>query len=172
MPDWQQLFVPQVPILATVVRGSAVYLSLYAMLRITFKREAGSTGMTDLLVLVLLADAAQNAMAGSYTSITDGLLLVAVIVAWAFLLDAASFKWRAVERIVKPGPLPLIKDGELQHRALRRELITRQELMAELREQGVQSVAEVRRATMEPDGQISLLLREGRASGPKESATF
>src|SRR5690606_28252070 len=70
----QELFVPSVSPLAMLFRGSVVYLSLFIMLRALMKRESSEFGVTDLLVLVLLADAAQNAMSGGYRSITDGLV--------------------------------------------------------------------------------------------------
>ena len=79
--DWAGLFMPTTPALEIIVRGSVMYLALFAMLRFILRRETGSLGITDLLVIVLIADAAQNGMAGNYTSITDGLLLVITIIA-------------------------------------------------------------------------------------------
>lgn len=66
--DWQQMFVPQTPLIEIVIRGTIVYLALYTMLRVVLKRQRGGVGVTDLLVLVLIADASQNAMADGYRS--------------------------------------------------------------------------------------------------------
>ena len=74
--DWHAMFVPTVSLLEIVLRGSAVYLSIVALMRL-FRREAGTLSTTDLIVVVLVADAAQNAMAADYHSITEGLVLVA-----------------------------------------------------------------------------------------------
>ena len=60
---------------------------MFALLRFVLKREAGTLAITDLLVVVLIADAAQNAMADDYRSVPDGLLLVATIVFWSYALD-------------------------------------------------------------------------------------
>jgi uncharacterized membrane protein YcaP (DUF421 family) len=90
--DWQSMFVPTVPLLETFIRGTVVYLALFLMLRALMKRESSKVGVTNILVLVLLADAAQNAMAGEYQSITDGLLLVATIIGWSYALDWLSFR--------------------------------------------------------------------------------
>lgn len=84
--DWRSVFVPKTPLLEIVVRGTVVYLILFAMLRFG-KRQTGSLSVTDLLVLVLIADASQNAMAGDYKSVPDGILLVATIIFWSFALD-------------------------------------------------------------------------------------
>ncbi len=77
--DWEGAFSPELP-LELILRGSLIYLALFALLRFVLKREAGAVGITDLLVVVLIADAAQSAMAGSYTSLPDGLVLVGTIV--------------------------------------------------------------------------------------------
>lgn len=160
--DWTQIFAPTTPLLETFVRGTVVYLALFLMLRFIAKREAGTMGITDMLVLVLIADAAQNAMAGSYTSISDGLLLVATIIGWSTVLNFLSFRFKTVERIIKPSRLLLIKDGRLMRRNMRQEFITEKELMSEVRAKGIDHVAQVKEASIEPDGTISLIPYEGR----------
>ena len=77
----------------TLVRGTAAYLFLFVLLRLT-KRQTGSLSVSDLLVLVLIADAAQNAMAGDYKSLPDGLILVSAIVFWSFALDWLGYGCR------------------------------------------------------------------------------
>ena len=95
-PDWRQMFVPSVSPLELVIRGSIMYLAILAAMRI-FRRQAGSLNTADLLVVVLVADAAQNGMASEYKSVTDGLVLVGTIYAWNYLLDAAAFRWRPIQ---------------------------------------------------------------------------
>lgn len=85
--DWRALFLPSTPLLETFVRGSCVYLGLFILMRFVFRREAGAARISMLLLVVLLADAVQNAMTDDYTSVTDGLLLVATIMAWDYTLD-------------------------------------------------------------------------------------
>ncbi|MFD0783711.1 DUF421 domain-containing protein [Micromonospora azadirachtae] len=156
MSDWRQLFVPSTPLLETVIRGSVMYLVLFGLLRVILKRESGTTGVTDLLVIVLLADAAQNGMSGNYTSITDGVLLVAVIIGWSYLLDAIAYGWPAAARVIRPSSLILVRNGQILHRNMRRELISDEELHQLLREQGVDDISKVREARIESDGQISV----------------
>ena len=111
--DWTGLIVPQVSVLEIILRGSVMYLALFLLFRLVLKRESGAVGITDLLVVVLIADAAQNAMAAEYTSLTDGLLLVATIIFWAYALDWLGYRVPFVQRLVHPRPLPLITDGRL-----------------------------------------------------------
>jgi uncharacterized membrane protein YcaP (DUF421 family) len=153
------MFVPQTPLPEVVIRGSVMYLVLYALLRVVLKRESGTTGVTNLLVIVLLADAAQNGMAGNYTSITDGALLVAVIVGWSYLLDAVAYRWPKAARVIRPRPLLLVRDGEILYRNMRREFITIEELYEQLREQGISDLNDVHEVRMEPDGQFSVTRR-------------
>ncbi|MET7749158.1 YetF domain-containing protein [Micromonospora sp. NPDC005367] len=156
MTDWARLFVPSTPLLETVIRGSVMYLVLFGLLRVILKRESGTTGVTDLLVIVLLADAAQNGMSGNYTSITDGVLLVSVIIGWSYLLDAVAYSWPAAARVIRPSSLILVRNGQILHRNMRRELISDEELHQLLREQGVDDISKVREARIESDGQISV----------------
>jgi uncharacterized membrane protein YcaP (DUF421 family) len=90
---------------------------LFFLLRL-FRRQAGSLGPADLLVLLLIADASQNAMAGEYRAITDGLFLVATIVSWEYALDYLSFHVPAIGRLIECQPLPVVENGALNRENL------------------------------------------------------
>jgi uncharacterized membrane protein YcaP (DUF421 family) len=159
--DWHAVFVPTVPVLETVVRGTVVYLVLLVLLRFVLKREAGTLGVQDLLVIVLIADAAQNAMAADYHSVSDGVILVATIIAWSYALDWLGFHSPRAQRLLHPPPLALVEDGRLLRRNMRQELVTADELMSQLRLQGIEDFTEVKAAYMEGDGRISVVPRSG-----------
>ncbi|WP_229402671.1 DUF421 domain-containing protein [Micromonospora okii] len=161
MADWREVFIPDTSLLEIAVRGSVIYLTLFFLLRVVLKRESGTTGVSDLLVIVLIADAAQNGMADEYTSVTNGVVLVAVIIGWSYVLDAVAYRWPAAARVIHPRPLLLVRDGEILRRNMRRELVTEEELLSQLREQGVAELSEVREARMESDGQFSVITRDG-----------
>jgi uncharacterized membrane protein YcaP (DUF421 family) len=165
MPDWKAIFVPSVSLLEIVLRGSLVYLALFLLLRLVLKRETSQVSVTDLLVLVLLADASQNAMSADYKSVPEGVLLVATIIGWDYLLNLLGFHFPLVQRLIHPPPLPLIKEGQFLYRNMRRELITEAELMSSLRQQGMQDVRQVKEAHMEGDGRLSMIPYEGQPAG-------
>jgi uncharacterized membrane protein YcaP (DUF421 family) len=170
--NWHDVFVPDVPLVEIFVRGTIVYLALFLMLRVVLKRQSGNLGVTDLLVVVLIADAAQNAMSSDYKSIPDGIFLVATIVFWSYALDWLSFHFPAFGRLVRGTPLELISDGKVNRRNLRRELVTMDELQEQLREQGINKLARVRRACMEADGRISVVaIDEKQHPKPKQAST-
>ncbi len=163
--DWGRMLLPDTPVVEIFVRGSLVYLTLFVLLRLVLKREAGAIGISDLLVVVLLADAAQNAMADDYTSLPDGLLLVGTIVFWSYAINWLGFRFRPFERLVRPGPLPLVRNGQLMRRNMRQELLTEAELMSQIRLQGCDDLASVKLAQIEPDGRISVISHDGAGNG-------
>lgn len=155
------LFRVSVDPLEIVVRGSLVYWFLFALFRFVLRRDVGSIGIADVLLLVLIADASQNAMAGGYESVTDGFVLVATIAFWNWLLDWASFRFERVRRMVEPPPALMIRNGRLMRANMKRELVSPEELLAELRQHGIETYADVKRAYMESDGKISVIRLDG-----------
>jgi len=158
--DWREMFVPQAPLAAVILRGTLTYLMLFLILRFLLKRQSGVIGIADLLVVVLIADAAQNAMAAEYKSITEGALLVLTIVFWNYFLDWLGYRFPALQRLVRPPPLKLIENGRMLPGNMRQEMITREELNSQLRQQGIESCEEVQEAFIEGDGRISIIKRK------------
>jgi uncharacterized membrane protein YcaP (DUF421 family) len=161
--DWNSVFMPHTSLLEIVVRGTVTYLCLFTLLRLVLRRQRGGVGVTDLLVIVLIADAAQNAMAGSYTSLTDGVVLVAVIIGWAALLDWVGFHVPWVQRMISPPPLALYKNGQLNRQHMRSENITEDEIMQQLRLQGMTRLEEAEQILLEGDGQMSVVVKNRRS---------
>jgi uncharacterized membrane protein YcaP (DUF421 family) len=165
--DLAALFRFEVSPLEMIVRGSAIYWFLFLLLRFVLRRDVGSLGIADILLLVMIADASQNAMSGGYQTIADGCVLIATLVAWNYLLDYAAYKSPRVRRLLEPQPLLLVHDGRPMRRNMRRELLTLDDLKSELREQGIDELAQVSKAYMEPDGAISVIRREADPSAAK-----
>lgn len=151
------LFEVHVPVLELMLRGTLVYWLLFLIFRFLLRRDVGAVGIADILLLVIVADAAQNAMSGGYDTFAEGAILVLTIVGWNWLLDVFAYRFAAVRRFTAPGRLTLVKQGVPQRRNLRREFITLEELHEKLREQGIEKLAEVKAAYLEGDGQISVI---------------
>lgn len=162
--DWQSIFVPTVSPLEIILRGTLVYLGLFLMFRFLSKRDAGAIGIADLLVVVLVADASQNAMSADYKSITDGLLLVGTILFWNYAIDWLAYRFPSLEQWLYASPVPLVRNGRMLHRNMRREMISQEELMTQLRKQGVDDLAQVAKACMEGDGSISVIKKKQSSS--------
>lgn len=156
-----EMFRLSVPLSEIVIRGTVMFLVLYVLMRIVGKREAGAHSLTDLLVVVLVASGAAHGMSGAAHSIADSVVLVATILFWSIALDALAYRWPRLGRLLKARATPLVRDGKINQRALRRELMNREELMTELRLHGISDVREVARAYLEPNGMVSIIRTTG-----------
>lgn len=164
--DWQSMFVPTESLLEIFIRGTVMYLVMFGLLRV-FRRQAGSVGIADLLVIVVIADAAQNGMAGDSKSITEALLLILTIVMWDYLLDWLGDKSQFFKRIIEPKELLLISDGKLLRRNLHKEMISYDELLSQLRQQGIEEICEVKKCYLESNGRFSVLTKDKDSDKPK-----
>lgn len=153
------MFVPTGSVLEVVIRGTIMYLGILAILRI-FRRQAGAVGIADLLVIVVIADAAQNGMAGDSKSITEAIILISTIVFWDYVFDWLGFRSPLLGRILAPGELLLIRDGKLVRKNMENEFITEEELLSQLRQQGIEDISEVKRCYLESNGHFSVLTRQ------------
>ena len=159
LPDWATLFGFSLHPLELVLRGSAIYWLLFLMFRFLLRRDAGSIGLADVLLLVLIADAAQNAMAGDYRSLGDGAVLVFTIAAWNWAIDWAGYRSPWLRRFLQPPPVLLARQGRLLQANMRREMITPEELMGALHRQGLKTLDQVDSARLESDGSITVVPR-------------
>ncbi len=158
--DWHSVFVPSEPILETIIRGTVMYLVLFAILRLTFKRiGSGSIGLGDVLMIALVAAASQNAMARNHVSVTDGIILVATISGWSYALDWLGTRSPRFQRFYNPPALLLVKNGRLLPHNMRQELITEDELLSQLHHAGLKELSQVREAYIEGDGTITFIRR-------------
>lgn len=154
--DWGRIFIPSQPILETIIRGTCMYLALFAMLRV-FRRQVGALGPADFLVLLLIADAAQNGMADDYKSVTDGLILVATIMLWEYVIDWLTFRSPFWRKVLERSPRVLAERGVIDDQNLAQELMTREDLMSQLRQKGVEDPAVVIKCCLEGDGHVSVV---------------
>ena len=159
--DWGEIFGLTVSPWELVIRGSAMYVFLFVLFRVVVRRRVGSIGMADILILVIVADAAQNGMSGEYRSVTEAFILVATLIGWNMLIDWLTFRIPRLQKILEPPPLLLIDNGRVLWQHLRREFVSEDELQTKLREHGIQHPREVEKAYMESDGQVTVLKKKG-----------
>ena len=140
-----------------IVRGTLMYWFLFLILRFVLRRDTGSAGISDILFVVLLGDAAQNGMIGDGDTVADAALLIAVLVAWNYLLDILAFHFKAVAWLTDPPPLCLIRNGRMLRRNWRKEHLTEEVIEAKLRAEGIDDASQVRGMYLESDGSFSVL---------------
>jgi uncharacterized membrane protein YcaP (DUF421 family) len=163
--NWDEIFGLSVSPWEPIVRGTIMYLSLFLLFRVVIRRRVGAIGMSDILLVVIIADAAQSGLSGEAKSVTEALLVVGTIFAWNWIIDWLNYHVPALQDVLEPPPLPLIEDGRILRRNMRHEFITMEELESRLREHGVSEVSQVKRAVMEADGEVSVIKKEPGPSG-------
>jgi len=145
------------PLLEIVIRVCAIYVALGVMVRLSGKRELGQLSPLDLLAMLLLSETVSPALTGQDPSLVAALTAAATLLAATVLTGRLAFHSRRAERWIDGAPVVLVENGRIVEAAARRERVTRQELETALRKHGIDELAAVRRAIVEPDGQISVI---------------
>ena len=158
------MWLPELPVLEKVVRAAAVYLFLLVALRLTGKRQLGQMSSFDLVVLLIISNVLQNAMIGNDNSVLGGFIGAATILLLNYAVARAVVSWKGVERLVEGAPTLLIHNGRIFEQHLRRELLTRDELMAALRRQGILAIEDVHVAWLEETGAITAVPKQRSAA--------
>lgn len=147
--------------LEILIRGTLMYWFLFLLLRFLLRRDTGSAGISGILFVVLLGDAAQNAMIGNGHTIGDGGLLIATLAAWNLLLDWAGVHWKLVARLTEAPPVMLVRHGQLVDRNMRRELVTREEVESKMRANNLEKLDQVKAMYLEGDGSFTVIKATG-----------
>lgn len=139
------------------LRTAVVYLVVLVGLRLAGKREIGQMTAFDLVVLLLIANAVQNAMVGPDTSLTGGILAALVLLLLNAAVARLRLRWPPLRRLVEGSPTLLVLRGQVLADHLRREGLDQETLEAALREHGVADLSAVDMAVLEIDGSISVV---------------
>lgn len=148
-----------VPVAEKVLRTIGVYLGLLAILRVAGKRDLAQLNSFDLVVLLLLSNVVQNAVIGPDNSLTGGLLGAVVLVAVNSVVVRLSHRSQRFSRIVEGTESVLVVDGTPDEAVMRSLPLREAELLAAVHRQGASTLAEVQRATIAPDGTITVQFR-------------
>jgi uncharacterized membrane protein YcaP (DUF421 family) len=155
--DWSSIFWPSIGIAEVIVRGSLMYVALFVTLRIVGRRQSGRFGTADLLVIVLIADAAQNALGKDYQSVTEGVVLVLTIVAWEYAIDWLAWRYPTLRPWLRTDALQLVAGGKILSANMEREMLSDDELRAALREHGLEDMRRVKDIYIEQSGHFSII---------------
>ena len=147
-------------LVAVAARTAIVLLALVVGMRVLGRRQLGEMNVRDLLLVLVIANAVQNAMTKGDGSITVALTSAGALLLLGWGIAALTFRVPALEPYLKGTPAVLVRDGHLARRNLRRMRISVEELQAEARKQGVEELKDVELAVAEVDGSISIVPRE------------
>ena len=142
-------------ILEKVLRTMLVYSALIVGLRLAGKREMAQLNPFDLVVLLTISNTVQNAIIGNDNSVSGGIIGVAALLLINYLVVRFVYSNNKIEKLVEGSEDTLIEQGILQEKVMKREMITFSELEIAAHKQGINSLNEVERAVLEPDGGIT-----------------
>ncbi|KZT14483.1 hypothetical protein A1D30_18285 [Acidovorax sp. GW101-3H11] len=142
-----------------VLRGVVVYVFLLVFLRLTGKRQTGQYAPFDLVLLLILSNAVQNSMNAGDNSLVGGLVSAATLIGCHVVLAQLTFRYAWMERLIDGSPQVLVQQGQVNTDLMRKELLSTDDLEAALRASGCLHLHEVERATIETNGQITVVLR-------------
>jgi uncharacterized membrane protein YcaP (DUF421 family) len=158
LPHWSEF----------IVRAVVVYTFLLVILRFTGKRQVGQLAPFDLVLLLILSNAVQNAMNGGDNSITGGLILATTLVALNWIVGWLTYRSKWMEVLIEGQPLMLVHDGKINPRALKSVQMTMHELRAALRASGCACEDEVRFAVLENNGHVTVVPKGQNHADPKK----
>jgi uncharacterized membrane protein YcaP (DUF421 family) len=155
--------------IAIMLRSLLVYLGLLIGLRIMGKRELGQMTVFDLVVILLIANAVQNAMVGADTSLPGGLIAAAVLLLVNRAVSTLSYRWTFWGRLLEGSPTVLVQDGRFLESRLRKEGLETSRIEMAMREHGIEEINAVKLAVLETDGTISVVPNDSRVLRTKRS---
>ena len=145
------------PYLDIIIRSISVYLFMIIAIRLFGKKELSQLNTADIILILLISNAVQNAMVGSNSSLQGGLVAALVLFVLNFILKKIMYNSKTITDLVQDKPEILIHNGIIDFKALAKLEITSQELEEAIREHGVETYKEVKLAMMEIDGNISVI---------------
>ena len=150
--DWPEL-------LQTALRATLVYLFVLFLLRVLGKRSVGNLSAFDLLVALMIGEVTDEIIFGDVTLAKGGVAL-AVIGFWHYANAWVTFRNQTLDRLLEGTARPLVEHGRIDRDALAAERISEDELWSNLRTHGIDDITEVKKACLEPSGQVSVILEE------------
>ena len=166
MPITQTMWTMTVPWWELIARSLIVYLFLLTLIRLTGKRQVGQLAPFDLILLLVLSNAVQNAMNGGDNSVQAGIISALTLVMLNYGIGYATFRSKRFEALIEGRPQLLIHNGKLYRDVMKKQRLTQHELDAALRRQGVSDIAHVHVAVIENNGDITVQLQSESANRP------
>lgn len=154
-----------------VVRAFVIFFFLWFITRVMGKRELAQMSAFELILLVTIGDLVQQGVTQEDNSLTGNMLAVSTLAFLTLVFSFVSYRWKAARPVIESFPVVIVRNGELIEAAMKLERLTKDEVLAEAREQGIEDLAEVRLGVLEPDGKFSFIQAAGGSDGPDANET-
>lgn len=140
-----------------VLRATAMFAFLYILIRLLGKRELGQMTPFELVLLIVMGDLIQQGVTHNDFSLTGGLLAISTFAFWTLVLSWTTYLFPKAKDLLDGTPRVIVRDGELIEENMRRDRLTRDEVLSEMRLAGIGRLSEVAWAILEPQGKISFI---------------
>lgn len=147
----------QTPWYELILRGTCIYFFMFIIIKIWGKKHLSEMAAFDFILLLFISEAVQNSLVDDDKSIWGGMIVITTFLFWSSLINKLTFRFRTLEKLLDGKPQVVIKDGRVNSELLRKEKITDQELHEALRQEGVLEVKNVKLATLETNGHLSVI---------------
>lgn len=152
-----EIFSLTTPIWESALRATAVYCSVFLLLRLVPKRMLGKFSLADMLTLIIIGSIAKTGIVGDSESMGDIVLMIAFVLIWDYIFNLLEYNIPVLKPVLRDRQSALIIDGRMMRGNMRREMVTEDELFAALREKNVSDISRVQSAYLEADGEISIV---------------
>ena len=146
--------------ISIILRSLAVYVFIILAIRLFGKKELSQLSITDLVLILLISNAVQNAMVGPDSSLSGGLVAALTLFVLNYLIKIVSFKSKIFSKVLEGEPVMLVYKGFVKNKNLQNQKITIEELEAVAREHGVKNIKDAELIMLEKDGSISVISKE------------
>jgi uncharacterized membrane protein YcaP (DUF421 family) len=143
-----------------VIRAAVIFVFVYLLTRMVGRRELNSLEPFDLILLIVVGDLVQQGVTQNDSSLTGAILAISTIGLLTVALSYLSFRFKRLRPVLNGEPIVLVEDGEIIEPNLRRQRLTREEIGAEARLEGIGAIDDVRWAILETNGRISFVKRQ------------
>lgn len=150
------LWVMSAPWWHFVLRGVVIYVLVTVLMRVSGKRAMGQFTPFDMILLILIGNAVQNGINGGDNSLTGAVVMAGTLIALNWCVAWGSSRWRRFRWLVEGRPTILAENGKIDHRTLRRQLVSEADFLNAMRINGCNDVHRIRRATLETNGHITI----------------
>ena len=144
----------------SVIRAAVVYVVLMLLFRIAGKRSLAEVTSFDLVLLLIISEATQQAMIDSDNSMTNALLVVSTLIGMNILLSVVSKRWKALDKWIEDVPLVILKNGQPIRERMRKERIDENDILEAARaSEGIERLEQIKFAILERTGHITIVPR-------------
>jgi uncharacterized membrane protein YcaP (DUF421 family) len=144
----------------SIIRAAVVYVVLLVLFRIAGKRSLTEVTSFDLVLLLIISEATQQAMIDTDNSMTNSLLLVATLVGMNILFSVVATRWRSFQKVIEDVPLVILEDGKPLEQRMRKERVEENEILEAARaNHGLERLDQIKYAILERTGRITIVPR-------------